>query len=203
MLENEQVLNNLETLKDKNMSIWFGRVSEGIPKEVAELHAEEGLFDPTLMGNIMHGQEGAETYHKHFLAKKPVGELVSPENDVLEKIGENAYIHQGEYKFVFDGDESNFAVGDFSYIWKKDKDGKFQIAYHHSSILPTEEQKKIIESLKDNLHGTLSEEHYLQIDDQTKLHIGRITTEDGDVVRFSQLEDENGVARNKHFSFRP
>ena len=148
MPNNEQILNNLETLKSQNMSKWFDRVAEGDPKRVAELHSKDGLFDPTLMGDIMHGQEGAEKYHQHFLAKKPKGELVSPEDDVFKEIGKNAYIYQGEYKFIFGEDENNFAIGDFTYIWKKDENGDFKISYHHSSLKPNEEQKKIIESLK-------------------------------------------------------
>ncbi len=208
MSHNEQPLKNLEnelnSIVKENMDFWFTLVAKGVAEDVKKLHAKDGLFDPTMMDKIMCGPEGALEYHKHFLAKKPQGESLSAiENDVVEKIGESAYIHQGKYKFIFDADETNTASADFTYIWRLNEYGDYKIEYHHSSVFPSEDQKKIIDSLKDDFKGDVSDEHYLIIDENNKLHIGRVSTETGEKVRFSQIENVNGEITNKHYSFCP
>jgi len=218
----EREQKELEALVKTNMNIWLESVAsvsdnqqktsadkealEKIIKEaakkVSELHQKDGVFDPTMLGEIKIGPEGACEYHEHFLKNIPIGELIDDDNAVVDKIGDDAYIYQGKYKFTFGGDPDNFAEADFSYIWKKDENGKYKIAYHHSSVFPKDKkQQQILDSLKENFQGEIQEEKFLQIDDDTMLHIGKVKVGE-DLIRFSQLE-KNGEVSNKHYSFNP
>lgn len=122
-----------ETAK-ANMSRWLNSLEMKDPKRVAMLYADNATFLPTVSGDFKRGQEGAEEYFSHFLNKNPRGSIVE---EVVEPIGENAYLHCGMYNFELDGDEGERKVvqARFDYVWKK-KNGRWEIAHHHSSLRP-------------------------------------------------------------------
>lgn len=130
-MENQQ--NFLETAKS-NFKLWNDALQSKDAKKVAELYSEDNTFHPTMSGDFKSGQEGAEDYFEHFLMSDPFGKVVEEQ---VQPIGTDSYIHSGLYDFeVGPVDKRNTVEARFTYVWKKDKDGKWKIIHHHSSQKP-------------------------------------------------------------------
>ncbi|MDD4271643.1 MAG: SgcJ/EcaC family oxidoreductase [Patescibacteria group bacterium] len=128
---------NIEEIKKIarcNFSIWNQALKTGDQKKVAELYAEGATFLPTVSGEFKKGRSGAEEYFKHFLEKKPTGEIV---DDEVQTLGPDIYLHSGMYNFELGTDDKKDIVkARFSYVVRLKEDGSFEILHHHSSIKP-------------------------------------------------------------------
>ncbi|MFZ5982165.1 MAG: hypothetical protein ACOYS2_01150, partial [Patescibacteria group bacterium] len=82
-----------------NFNRWVKAVERGNPKEVAELFLRGSSFHPTMIGDMLFGQEGAERYFIHFLAKNPTCQVAE---EVVHSLPPQAYIHVGNYAFQVD-----------------------------------------------------------------------------------------------------
>lgn len=132
--------NNMENPKSpleiaqENFKMWNNTLLTKDAKKVAELYSEDATFHPTMSGDFKLGQEGAGDYFEHFLLKNPVGKVVE---EKVQPIGDDSYLHSGLYNFeIGPTDKRETAKARFTYLWKKDKNGQWKIAHHHSSVLP-------------------------------------------------------------------
>ncbi len=126
--------NGLVKIVNANMALWLKTLETKDSKKVAKLYLENATFLPTVSGEFKRGQDGAESYFDHFLSKNPKGEVVE---EAIISIDENSYLHVGMYNFELDGDGERVIVkARFDYLWKKDDDGEWRIAHHHSSLKP-------------------------------------------------------------------
>ena len=58
--------------------------------------------------------------------------------DKIQPLGEDSYVHSGLYDFEMGHvDNREIANARFTYVWKKDKNGKWRILHHHSSLKPS------------------------------------------------------------------
>jgi uncharacterized protein (TIGR02246 family) len=132
--KNMEQKKSVEEIARGNMTLWLATLKTKNPKEVAALYSEDATFLPTVSGEFKHGEDEAEGYFVHFLAKNPEGEV---KDETVQSLGDNAYIHSGMYNFELDGSERREIVeARFTYVWKKEADGKWKIIHHHSSVRP-------------------------------------------------------------------
>lgn len=128
---------NIETIEEiarKNFVFWNETLQTGNPKKVAELYAEDNTFLPTMSKDFRQGKTEAENYFEHFLKKNPEGTIIEEKVQVL---GSGSYLHSGLYNFEIDGKNGREIVeARFTYVWRKDSDGKWKIIHHHSSVKP-------------------------------------------------------------------
>ena len=118
----------------KNFNKWIELVRAGNSKNIAELYSKDTTFLPTVSPEFKRGQEGAESYFKHFLAKNPDGKIIEEE---MQLLGEDSYLHSGMYNFEIDGEDGRITIeARFSYVWKMDDEGEWKIVHHHSSAKP-------------------------------------------------------------------
>ncbi|MDD5651895.1 MAG: SgcJ/EcaC family oxidoreductase [Candidatus Moranbacteria bacterium] len=117
-----------------NFSVWNEILQTGNPQKISPLYEDGATFLPTVSPKFKKGREEAAGYFEHFMAKNPKGEIKSEEIQVL---GDNVYLHSGLYDFELDGEEGRSIVeARFSYVWRRDNEGKWKIAHHHSSVKP-------------------------------------------------------------------
>ena len=122
-------------IAQENFISWNNALQTGDPKKVAEFYADDATFLPTVSGEFKRGQTGAEEYFKHFLEKKPTGEIVE---DEVQTLGPNRYLHSGFYNFEVDNDSGGRKIIEarFSFIWIENSEGEWKILHHHSSVKP-------------------------------------------------------------------
>lgn len=130
-LENEV---NFNQIAAKNFQRWNDSLQIGDPKKVAEIYADDATFLPTVSGDFKRGPNGAGDYFKHFLEKKPKGEIIE---SVVQKIDERHYLHSGMYDFEV-GPLNNRTTlhARFTFLWKRAENGDWKISHHHSSLNP-------------------------------------------------------------------
>jgi uncharacterized protein (TIGR02246 family) len=126
--------NNIERIAKDIFERWNNALQTGRKEEVAKLYTENNAFLPTLSGDFKRGIQGAEEYFKHFLEKNPVGKII--EEDIQGN--DDFIIHSGLYDFeVDDSAEGRTNVeARFTFVYKKDENGEWKIAHHHSSLKP-------------------------------------------------------------------
>lgn len=132
----EQIKNseNGQELAQTNFNRWNNALKSGQAEEVAALYDRAVTFLPTMSKEFKTSQEDAEEYFKHFLEKKPEGEIIE---DEYQPIGDDSYIHSGLYNFSIDGENDRQTVeARFSFVWQKDETGQWRIIHHHSSLKP-------------------------------------------------------------------
>ena len=121
-------------IAEENFKNWNKALIAGDPKQVAEFYAADTTFLPTVSGEFKRGQAGAEEYFKHFLEKKPAGEIITGEVQIL---GPKSYLHSGMYNFEVDLNGGRETVkARFSFVWRQDDQGVWKIIHHHSSLKP-------------------------------------------------------------------
>lgn len=131
----QSVSNKLANVAKKNMLLWLETLETKDAKKVAVLYTEDATFLPTVSGEFKRGQDGAEDYFDHFLAKNPEAKVVK---ESIVPISEDAYLHVGMYDFVIDGEDNHHITvhARFDYLWEQDENGEWRIAHHHSSLKP-------------------------------------------------------------------
>ena len=132
----EQIKNpeNGQELAQDNFARWNEALQSREAEEVATLYDKTATFLPTMSKEFKKGQEGAEEYFKHFLEKKPEGQIVE---DEYQPLGDDSYLHSGLYNFNIGPDDDRQTVeARFSFVWQKDDSGDWKIIHHHSSTLP-------------------------------------------------------------------
>jgi len=124
----------MEKVARENLGKWVEALKTLDAKVMAEFYAQDATFLPTLSPDFKKGTGEAKQYFVHFLEKYPVAEI---KNEVVQPLGEDVYLHSGMYDFEIGPDGERSAVqARFSYVWKKDEDGKWKIIHHHSSLKP-------------------------------------------------------------------
>jgi len=127
----------MEIVAKKNFNFWNEALLSKDPKKVVALYTEDVTFLPTLSSDFKMGKSGAEEYFIHFLEKNPEGKIIA---EKVQKLSENSYSHSGLYDFEVDNEEKEgerkVVRARFTFVWEKDKEGKWKIIHHHSSLLP-------------------------------------------------------------------
>ena len=94
-------------------------------------YARDAVLIPTLSNQIRHTPAERIAYFKEeFLPKKPSGKI---DKHYLKCIGDVA-INSGLYTFTF-GDGTK-AAARYTFVYQKQRDGKWLIIEHHSSKMP-------------------------------------------------------------------
>lgn len=124
---------NFEQIARENFETWNKALLSKDPEMVASLYSDDNTFLPTLSPDFKSGKEGAKEYFEHFLEKNPEGEIVQ---DKVQVLSDNTYLHSGMYNFTVGKDQREVVEARFSYVWRKNDDGQWQIIHHHSSVRP-------------------------------------------------------------------
>lgn len=126
--------NDFEPIAAENFAKWNSLLQTRDPKQVAGLYSEDATFLPTLSPEFKKGRAGAEEYFKHFLEKNPFGEVV---NGATQPLSAESYLHSGLYNFtVGPADKREIVEARFTFAWRKDGQGNWEIVHHHSSVKP-------------------------------------------------------------------
>jgi uncharacterized protein (TIGR02246 family) len=124
----------LEKIAESNFKNWAEALKTKDPKIMSGFYSEDATFLPTLSPDFKQGEAEAEGYFVHFLEKNPVASI---KNQAVQELGDDAYLHSGMYDFEIGKDgEKQMVEARFSYVWKKDANGKWKIIHHHSSLKP-------------------------------------------------------------------
>ena len=130
--KNQEV--NIEKIAEKNAVLWKEALLSKDPKKVAELYAEDNTFLPTMSPDFKKGVDEAEGYFKHFLEKNPEVKIIE---EAVQPLSADSYLHSGMYDFkITNNGVSDTVFARFSFVWRKDSDGKWKIIHHHSSVKP-------------------------------------------------------------------
>ena len=108
---------------------WNNSLKSGDPQKVAINYLSDAVLLPTLSNQVRLTDNERIDYFKHFLEKKPVGNIDSR----TIRIGCNTAIDTGTYSFSFADHSTVRARYTFTYTW----DGHaWKISSHHSSAMP-------------------------------------------------------------------
>ena len=134
-LETREGRELLAGIAKQNFETWGESLTTKNPKAVAELYTSDATFLPTVSGEFKKGQGGAEEYFHHFLEKDPKGEIIEEE---FQPLGENHYLHSGMYNFEVNSPDGGRETVEarFSFVWRKNEKGRWEILHHHSSKKP-------------------------------------------------------------------
>jgi uncharacterized protein (TIGR02246 family) len=131
---------SLKELSGKNFSVWNDALLSKDPGKVAALYTDDAIFLPTLNSELKIGKKGAEEYFTHFLQKNPEGKIIEEKikETSIDKNGEtNGFLSAGMYDFeVGEPGKRETVAGRFTFLWRKDENGKWEIQHHHSSLKP-------------------------------------------------------------------
>ncbi len=195
--ENNQ--EQFEKIARENFATWNQALLTKDPAKVAELYTADNTFLPTVSGEFKKGHKGATDYFHHFLEKNPEGKIIT---EKVTAVSADTYLHSGEYDFEVDTPDKKgrtIVHADFTYVWKKNQAGDWQILHHHSSA---KSEKKITQNF---LQGKISEEETQELSPEANLRSGFYTyTADGKTIeaRFTSLW-QNGELTYQHLSERP
>ncbi|HZE57541.1 MAG TPA: SgcJ/EcaC family oxidoreductase [Chthoniobacterales bacterium] len=110
---------------------WNRSLATGDAATVDANYALDAVLIPTLSNQIRHTPVERIAYFKEeFLPKKPSGKI---DKHYLKCIGDIA-INSGLYTFTF-GDGTK-ASARYTFVYQKQRDGKWLIIEHHSSKMP-------------------------------------------------------------------
>ena len=124
----------IREIAEENFSNWAEMLKTKDPKQVAEFYSKDATFLPTLSSEFKKGQKGVEEYFEHFLEKSPTGKVIE---DAVQPLNKDTYLHSGLYNFEVGPEEARSIVeARFTYVWKRDENGKWKIIHHHSSLKP-------------------------------------------------------------------
>lgn len=129
----DKKLEHFEKIAEENFKIWNTALLTKNPKKVAELYSEKNTFLPTVSGEFKQSREAAEGYFHHFQEKNPDGKIITGK---VIPISPDVYLHSGEYDFEVDTPDKKgrtIVHADYTYVWEKNSDGKWEICHHHSS----------------------------------------------------------------------
>lgn len=118
---------------------WNASLATGKAEEVAKNYAPDGILLPTVSNKVRHTSAEIADYFVHFLQKKPKGTILECN---IRKYGDIA-INSGVYRFDIEADGKPKQVqARYTYVYKKQADGKWLIAEHHSSGMPEKAEPK-------------------------------------------------------------
>jgi len=108
---------------------WNNALKTGDAENVANLYAPDAILLPTMSNQIRHNHEEIKDYFVHFVANKPVGEILESN---IRDYGQ-LVINSGIYKFTFQ--DGSAVKARFTYAYIKVNDS-WMIIEHHSSQMP-------------------------------------------------------------------
>lgn len=131
---NPDKVESVKETAQANFRAWNEALQTRDAATVAKMYSEDCTFLPTQSGEFKQGQSGAEDYFHHFLQKNPEGRIVE---ERVQELGPDSYLHSGMYNFeVGPKDNRSIVEARFTYVWKRDDEGNWKIAHHHSSVKP-------------------------------------------------------------------
>ncbi|MFH8626339.1 SgcJ/EcaC family oxidoreductase [Streptomyces vietnamensis] len=116
---------------------WNAALRSGDPERVTDLYAEDAVLLPTASPRIRTDHAGIVDYFAHFLQKKPRGEKIRTEINILDS---DSAIDAGLYRFHLTDPKTGVTKpvdARYTYVYEK-RDGRWLIVNHHSSVLPAE-----------------------------------------------------------------
>ena len=116
---------------------WNAALRSGDPERVTDLYAEDAVLLPTASPRIRTDHAAIADYFAHFLQKKPRGEKIRTEIDILDS---DSAIDAGLYRFHLTDPKTGVTKpveARYTYVYEK-RDGRWLIVNHHSSVLPAE-----------------------------------------------------------------
>ncbi|MFE7510901.1 SgcJ/EcaC family oxidoreductase [Streptomyces sp. NPDC057540] len=116
---------------------WNAALRSGDPERVTRLYAEDAVLLPTASPRIRTDHAEIADYFAHFLQKKPRGEKIRTEIEVLDS---DSAIDAGLYRFHLTDPKTGVTKpveARYTYVYEK-RDGRWLIVNHHSSVLPAE-----------------------------------------------------------------
>ncbi|MEV7571187.1 SgcJ/EcaC family oxidoreductase [Streptomyces tanashiensis] len=116
---------------------WNAALRSGDPERVTGLYAEDAVLLPTASPRIRTDHAAIADYFAHFLQKKPRGEKIRTEIEILDA---NSAIDAGLYRFHLTDPKTGVTKpveARYTYVYEK-RDGRWLIVNHHSSVLPAE-----------------------------------------------------------------
>jgi|GEM_PF-2824909 len=234
-------MNTIEAMNNKQEEIkqiahskfntWNDSLQSGREEKVALLYEKKAIFLPTKSGDFKEGQIGAEEYFKHFLESRPFGEIVTGEDEV-KAVSDDCFVHWGKYNFTVGEEDKRVTVpAEFTFVWKKNDKGGWEIIHHHSSAKNDEKKSELENGFRpevklpgepkpgseeeffgkyfsDNNIGAISEKENKaqKLSDDSYLHSGMYNTEEGDNARFTitwKKSGEEWEIIQHHLSMRP
>ncbi|MEU1231324.1 SgcJ/EcaC family oxidoreductase [Streptomyces sp. NPDC005828] len=115
---------------------WNAALRSGDPERVTDLYAEDAVLLPTASPRIRTDHGEIADYFAHFLEKKPRGEKIRSEIDVLDA---DSAIDAGLYRFHLTDPKTGVTKpldARYTYVYEK-RDGRWLIVNHHSSVIPS------------------------------------------------------------------
>ena len=192
----------MKNLFVSNFKVWNEALATKDPKKVAELYSDDCTFFPTLSGDLKLGKEGAEQYFKHFLEKNPDGKILESKITVDES--GNICFANGLYRFEV-GEERNRQSVDaaFTYVYRKNEEGQWEIVHHHSAKDCRENYSEISPE-----KGRVLESKEQRLSDSVILKVGFFIPEGADKeFRFTDYclvnQDGGEILISRHISERP
>lgn len=116
---------------------WNAALRSGDPERVTGLYAEDAVLLPTASPRIRTDHAEIADYFEHFLRKKPRGEKIRTEIEVLDS---DSAIDAGLYRFHLTDPKTGVTKpvdARYTYVYEK-RGGTWLIVNHHSSVLPAE-----------------------------------------------------------------
>lgn len=111
---------------------WNSALKSGEPENVADLYAPGAILVPTMSNKVRHNHEEIKDYFVHFLANKPVGDILESN---IRDFGE-IVINSGIYQFTFQ--DGSAVKARFTYAYKLINE-RWLIIEHHSSQMPEQQ----------------------------------------------------------------
>ncbi|BEL77085.1 MULTISPECIES: SgcJ/EcaC family oxidoreductase [Serratia] len=108
---------------------WNTALQSGEARKVANTYLDDAVLLPTLSNKMRLTNAERVDYFRHFLAKRPVGNIKSR----TIRLGCNTAIDTGIYAFTFADKSTVSARYTFTYAWDGDE---WKISTHHSSVMP-------------------------------------------------------------------
>jgi uncharacterized protein (TIGR02246 family) len=117
-----------------NFEQWNNALLSGEPQVVAGLYASDATFLPTVSPDFKKGPGEVAEYFTHFLEKNPSGKIM---DEVVQILYTDSYLHSGLYNFEIGSTDNRQTIeARFSFVWKKNETGQWEIIHHHSSTRP-------------------------------------------------------------------
>ncbi len=118
----------------RNFNRWNDALSTHNPAAIAALYAHDATFFPTLSREFVKTQLGAEEYFRMLAKREPCAVMSQEEVHVCAA---DCYLHSGIYTFTFGQEGSGEpVVARFTFAWRRNEAGEWQIIHHHSSRAP-------------------------------------------------------------------
>jgi len=109
---------------------WNNSLATGNPRAVAANYSPKAILLPTVSNKVRRTQAERIEYFEHFLEMKPQGKI----NQAFIRTYGDIAINSGLYTFTLKNGASIPAR--YTFVYKKQPNGKWLIIEHHSSKMP-------------------------------------------------------------------